>query len=137
MPDFNKYPMLSQHLAKHAELGGENISNTEASPIPEPYFPTPTEKQYKKGYFPRFFVVHYEGTVTEVSKKFIKDKQAKLPAIYLTYSIKWYISNTSTDTVPLGVKLPTAEYRNAFTVKSIPSPPLYNYLSKNWEEFLL
>jgi len=137
MADFSKYPMLIHLLAKHAELGGENISNGEASPTPISHYPSPTEKQYKKGYFPRYFVVHYEGAVTEVSKKWIKDYQSDLPEIYLTYSIKWYISNTSTDKVPLGVKLPTAEYRNAFAVKSIPSPPLYNYLSKNWEEFLL
>jgi len=124
-------------LEQHSKLGGKNIFNVEPTPAPVAYFPSPTKKQYKKGYFIRYFVVHYRGTVIEVSQKFMKDNQTKLPKIYMTYSVKWYISDTSQDPTVIGMDSPRASYRNRFLVQSIPNPALTNYLGKDWEQFKL
>ena len=137
MAEGKEYTLLSDVLDRHAELGGKNIRNKKASPPPESHMPKPTLKQYKKGYIPRYFVVHYEGKVTEVSAKWMKDNQGDLPNIYYTYGVKWYISNTSQDPIDKDVASPRASDRNRFLVQNIPNPALTDHLGKNWEQFVL
>ena len=57
-----------------------------------PYYPIVTEKDYKKGEFDRYFVVRYNGAVTEISRKEASAKKAKLPkGLYYYTFIKWRI----------------------------------------------
>lgn len=127
--------MLSDLLTKHAELGGKNMSNGEASPIPVSHHPIPTAKDYKRGYIKRFFIIHYQEKVTEVSLKWAKDNLSKLPKIYSSTSLKWYITDKSKDSIELNMKSPLAEDRNEFIVVNKRIPSLVKYLGKNWKQF--
>ena len=122
-------------LDKHSDLGGKNMANSDMHPVVNGFYPTPSAKDYKRGYFYRYFVVHYTGKTVEVSQKYMKDFQNKLPKIYTTYSVQWFISDKSKVKTEYGMDSPNAADRNRFLVQRIPNPALSEYLGKNWEEF--
>tara|TARA_Y100001973_G_C5182376_1_gene325653 strand:+ start:471 stop:878 length:408 start_codon:yes stop_codon:yes gene_type:complete len=130
------FELNKEMLDAHASLGGDNILHNDPHPKIDAYFPMPTQKQYKKGYIPRYFLVHYMGKVTEVSIDWVKDNIAKMPKIYKSFSIRWFISNNSDYKVELGMDSPRAADRNRFLVQKTQNKPLINYLGKNWEQFL-
>lgn len=57
-----------------------------------PYYPVLSEKDYKKGEFTRYFIVRYNGDVTEVSRREASIKKSKLPkGLYYYTFIKWRV----------------------------------------------
>jgi len=58
-----------------------------------PYSPMPSEKDYKAGYFNRFFVARYDApAATEVSEKFYNESFPKLAeGLYKKAEVRWYI----------------------------------------------
>jgi len=55
----------------------------------------PSEDDYKKGFFMRYFVKRYDSLPTEVDKDTlatVKEKSADSPGLYSTAAIKWHLS---------------------------------------------
>jgi len=75
-------------------------------------FRKPNEKDYKKGYFKRFFIARYDShEAIETDFKFFSSKFSDLPkGLYKKASMNWYITRTN---------LPHVNKMTAITVKSV------------------
>ena len=81
-------------ISEYGLITGESESVVKSLGIPA-IIPSPTEKEYEKGFMKRSFVARYDAkTATEVSEDFYNNEASKLPeGIYKAVSMKWYLNN--------------------------------------------
>jgi len=98
----------------------------------------PSEKDYKKGFFKRYFVVRYDSSeVVEVNFDFYTNKLSDLPSgIYSFTSFKWYLNSSNLPSIKLLGEV-SAKSINENTVfkESKKMPQLLNTL-KDFAEFV-
>ena len=129
-----KYTEVYDIMTAYENAGGKAYYKPTPSPVH--HMVKPTEKNYANGYVKRYFMVKYDGTETvEVSKKWIADNGKECPNTYEKYSIKWYITDYSTDPIKLGATSARAESRNRFTVGNLTNDYLQDILSQDYEQF--
>jgi len=82
-------------ILEYGQLTGEPEEVQKSLGIPA-IIPTPTEKDYERGFMKRSFVARYDAkTATEVSEDFYNNEASNLPdGIYKAVSMKWYLTNS-------------------------------------------
>lgn len=123
--------MTIQEISAYQRLTNIKFGELNTPQIPT-FFPQPTEKQYTRGYFNRYFVRRYDGPTTEVDIKFYNGDFNDLPKdIYKRGTLKWFISDQSTLLAPYTVGTVKAEDRNKSEIdKLLPQfPDLDAYLN--------
>tara|TARA_R110000851_G_scaffold94758_1_gene205746 strand:+ start:306 stop:707 length:402 start_codon:yes stop_codon:yes gene_type:complete len=98
----------------------------------------PSEKDYKKGFFKRFFVVRYDSAeVVEVDFDFYSNKLSELPVgIYSSTSFKWYLNSSNLPSTRLLVEVtPQSINENTVFKESKKMPQLLNTL-KDFAQFV-
>tara|TARA_B100000424_G_C22926300_1_gene492841 strand:- start:57 stop:542 length:486 start_codon:yes stop_codon:yes gene_type:complete len=89
------YPKSRYDSQDYFEIIGEDVPDDIVTPVTT--FIPPTEKDYEKGFFNRYFIARYDSNfATEVSMKYFTKKFSKLPdGLYLGTNMKWYITNNN------------------------------------------
>ena len=96
-PTINKEEWNARDVAFYTLLKGESIDKVRRGGLPSPYYPQPTEADYKLGEFQRYFCVKTnELKYTEVTKeqygKFIKKDSNVSWQYYIAFTLPWDIS---------------------------------------------
>jgi hypothetical protein len=87
---------VKKELAEKTGVTLRNIASRNAAPVP--YFPSPTESDYRKGYLMRSFIkkINDMGFITEISNEEYDNFQNGTVdydvSYYLTYQIMWKIT---------------------------------------------
>jgi hypothetical protein len=84
-----------------------NIQNLSKKLIPQPYNPNPTQEDYEKGFFNRYFIKRTNGNdITEISKETYNDlnsKQKYDSALYDKIEVRWTLIGLKQITVIKGI----------------------------------
>ena len=96
-PIINKSQYNGGDVINYTLLKGESIINVQRGNLPSPYYPQPTEADYKLGEFQRYFCVKAnELKYTEVTKeqyeKFKNKDQSVAWQYYIAFTLPWDIS---------------------------------------------
>lgn len=93
--------------------------------------PFPTEQDYKKGFFIRYFCYDlrtkkFNETNQANYNYFINNPNELKKTTYFFSTLKWYISNASEKTII---------FNNEKTVKTVDNIQLTNYINNNYNEY--
>ena len=88
---------MTSDTFEYKEISGSEIENFVKFAI-QPYQPVPTEKDYEKGFFMRYFIKRYDNKPIEVSKETWDDLSQILPKkIYNHTNLRWNLSAQKID----------------------------------------
>lgn len=130
--DTDTYNKLSNNKVKQSFVGVR------------PFYPSPSDKDYSKGFIYRQFVMRYDGSITEVSAREGSRKKGTLTkGMYFYIVIKWQLVESSQPPRGLVIDNPNIPRVNAYYIeqglKDLPKPlqaTFRNYFI-NLEEFKL
>jgi len=135
-PLIDKSIWNERDVALYTQLRGQSVDNVRRGGLPSPYYPQPTEADYKLGEFQRYFCVKSnELKYTEVNKeqytKFNKKDSSVSWQYYTSFSLPWDISGDKEKVYQTNKNIVL------ITEQNIKRRGLQEFLRKNYLKFYL